>query len=568
MSGHPAHPPFSIFGRVRMMTAASFMIRSEIKNGGRIILLLPLRIFRMQMKSDTYKPVMKSFSRNSLVLLFVLLLKFILQYRLTDRVYDLHRDEYLHLDLGGHLAWGYLSVPPVTGVISALIHALGGTVFWVKFFPALFGALTIFLVWKTIETLGGDLFACVLGAVCLLFSSLLRMNLLYQPNSLDILCWTALFYTILLYIRSERPRYLYAAAVVFALGFLNKYNICFLAAGFVPALLLTPQRKLFLKKETALAALLVLLLIMPNIIWQVRHHFPVVHHMRELAGTQLVHVERTEFLEHQLLFFTGALFVIVAGLVALIRYSAFRPYRSFAYVMLFVLAAFTYLRAKDYYAVGLYPVYIGFGSVYLSAMLKEGWKRFLKPMALLIPLLLFIPVYRIGFPDKQPVHFIQHPDAYRKFGLLKWEDGREHALPQDFADMLGWKELGRLTDSIFSSLPDSENTLVLCDNYGEAGAVNFYKKNSRLQALSFNADYLYWFRYDRPYRNVILVKEKEDEDPGRRTERPFFDTVYLAARRVNGFAREDSIHIYVLKGARIDVNGRIKEEAERKMNEW
>src|SRR5690606_234240 len=97
------------------------------------------------------------------------------------------RDEYLHLDLGQHLAWSYLSVPPVTSWISYIIYLLGNSIFWVKFFPALFGALTILVIWKTIEELKGNLFALVLGATCILFSALLRLNTLYQPNSLDVL---------------------------------------------------------------------------------------------------------------------------------------------------------------------------------------------------------------------------------------------------------------------------------------------------------------------------------------------------------------------------------------------
>jgi hypothetical protein len=43
-----------------------------------------------------------------------IILKFILQYFLISPEYDLQRDEYLHLDQANHLAWGYLSVPPLT----------------------------------------------------------------------------------------------------------------------------------------------------------------------------------------------------------------------------------------------------------------------------------------------------------------------------------------------------------------------------------------------------------------------------------------------------------------------
>ena len=27
--------------------------------------------------------------------------------------------------------------------------------------------------------------------------------------------------------------------------------------------------------------------------------------------------------------------------------------------------------------------------------------------------------------------------------MLKWEDGKVHELPQDYADMVGWDELGK-----------------------------------------------------------------------------------------------------------------------------
>src|SRR5215217_4627768 len=95
---------------------------------------------------------------NALLCGFIVL-KFALQYLLIIPEYDLHRDEYLHLDQANHLAWGYLSVPPVTSWIATLIKWLGNGVFWIRFFPALCGALTMLVVWKTVETLKGSLYA-------------------------------------------------------------------------------------------------------------------------------------------------------------------------------------------------------------------------------------------------------------------------------------------------------------------------------------------------------------------------------------------------------------------------
>ena len=196
--------------------------------------------------------------------------------------------------------------------------------------------------------------------------------------------------------------------------------------------------------------------------------------------------------------------------------------------------------------------------------MQDGWKKYLKPVLISIPLLLFIPFYKIGFPNKSPEYIVQHQEPYRKLGMLRWEDGKEHALPQDFADMLGWKELATKVDSVCAQLPNLDQTLILCDNYGQAGAINYYTKNKKVVAQSFDADYINWLRYDKKIVDVVLVKEGNDEDKYRKTEIPLFDKVYLASQRINTFAREDTISIYVLRGAKVDINKRIKDEADRK----
>ena len=162
------------------------------------------------------------------ILITLIIIKFVLQYYAIDSGYELHRDEYLHLDLGNHLAFGYTSVPPITGLISLVIKYLGNSVFWIKFLPALFGTLIIYLVWKTIEELNGGLFALIVGTTGVLFSVFVRINMLYQPNSLDFLMWTLVLYLVIKYLKTENNKWLYFCAIAFALGLLNKYNFAFL----------------------------------------------------------------------------------------------------------------------------------------------------------------------------------------------------------------------------------------------------------------------------------------------------------------------------------------------------
>lgn len=492
-------------------------------------------------------------------------LKFLLQFLLLSGEYDLQRDEFLHLDQANHLAWGYLSVPPFTSWTSYIIQLLGNLIFWIKFFPALYGALTIYIVWKAIEELNGNLFALILGATCVLFSALLRLNTLYQPNSFDVLSWTVLYFILLKYIKTDNLKWLYIGATAFAIGFLNKYNIAFLLIGLLPSLLLTEQRRIFLKPSLYFAVLLGVILVLPNLVWQYNNNFPVFHHLKQLSETQLVNVNRVDFLKNQLLFFIGSLIVIFSSFYALLFYKPFQKYRLFFFSIVFTLIAFLYFNAKDYYAIGIYPIYIVFGSVYLADILKNGWRKYLQPVLIVVPLLLFIPIYNVAFPNKSPEYIVKHSENYKKLGMLRWEDGKDHLLPQDFADMLGWKELALKVDSIYLSLPNNNNTLILCDNYGQAGAINFYT-SQKLRAVSFNADYINWFDLSKKYVNLIRVKEAEEVNVELHETSPFFQNSILADSITNQYAREYGTGIFVFTGAKIDIRERIKDEIDEKKN--
>ena len=65
-----------------------------------------------------------------------------------------------------------------------------------------------------------------------------------------------------------------------------------------------------------------------------------------------------------------------------------------------------------------------------------------------------------GFPLILP---IAKPDALAKYyevtGMnktFKWEDQKLHPLPQDFGDMIGWKELAEKTGAVYNSLSPEE----------------------------------------------------------------------------------------------------------------
>lgn len=491
-------------------------------------------------------------NKETLILSAFIILKFILAYALVQPPFELQRDEYLHLDLGRHLAWGYTSVPPFTGLVSYLIIALGNSMFWVKFFPALFGAFTTWVVWAMVKHLKGGLFALLLAATAITLSVVMRINILYQPNSFDILSWTLLYLCLIKYLDTGQRKWMFLTGIVFAIGFLNKYNIVFLLLGILPALLFTKSRSMFLKKDVYLAALLAFILILPNLLWQQQNHFPVVHHMKELAETQLVNVRRLDFVKEQFLFFIGSLFVLIAALLSFFTYRPFYKYRYIFFSYILTISLLVFLKAKAYYAIGLYPALLSFGSVYLERILNDRWKIFLRPVAILIPMLLFIPVVKLSFP-------IYPPEKLEKMAIASgrmhtWEDGKKHALDQDFADMLGWRELAHKVDMAYASIQDKQHTLILCDNYGEAGAINFFTRIPGLKATSFNADYLNWMTLDQEITTFISIKEPADPAELLVNEKRIFKNIKLVGKIENQYAREFGTKIFVLSIPKLQVN--------------
>lgn len=488
------------------------------------------------------KPIKSdSFLKKYWILLILVAVKMILQYVLVNPVYELHRDEFLYLDQAFHPAFGYISVPPLTAWISAIIYWLGGSIFWIRFFPALFGALTIVVAWLIVEEAGGGLPAKIFVAVSLIFSVLIRINLLFQPNSFDILAWTMVYFCLIKYFNTQQPKWILLLSVVLALGIYNKYNIVFLIAGLFAGLLLTPYRKLLTQKIFYASIVLCLLFIMPNIIWQIRGNFPVIHHMKALNDSQLVNVNRMDFLLDQVKYGLFGILVL-AALVAFIFYKPFRPYRLIGWSFVAVLVMYTIFRAKSYYAIGLYPVLFALGGVYLEVLFKK-WKVVCFTLLAAIGIGVILGMLKDMMPVRNPADIAAQGV---KNSLYRWEDGKEHILPQDFSDMLGWREMAEKALKAYHMIPVNEldNTLFYCDNYGQAGALNYYNRGKMPEAYSFNTDYMFWMPAGKKIKNIVFVGNLPRQDVINmfREYKPV-DVVE------NEYAREKGTKIFLLLGA-------------------
>lgn len=485
-------------------------------------------------------------------LIYVLaLVKFILPFLLQHSVYEPHRDEFLYLAEARHLAWGYLEVPPMLSALSFISNALGGSLFWIRFWPSLGGALTYVLVGRIILLLGGGKFALLLGFLPFVFGYFVHVHFILQPNFLEMLAWTTMAYGLMRYVRSEERAGLYVAGLGFGLGMMSKYSVAFFAGCLLIGLLLTPERRVFRNRHFYYALLLGLLVFLPNLIWQGVHGWPIFNHMVELRHQQLDQVSRLHFVADQLTYNLPGLVCWSAGLYWLFGIPEGRRYRFAGWAVLLVLAFLVMSRGKSYYAMGVYPVLFACGAVCLekATLARRGWRWAL----VIFSVIAGCYIDMIALPMLEPQRlagFYRRYASYRRLGFLRWEDQQDHPLPQDFADMLGWKEMAMKTANVFHSLDSAgvNHTVIDGGNYGEAGAMDYYGPALGLPpAMGRAANYLLWtpVNFYKQEKFILLTDYREEmQDDFMK----LFASAKLADSITTPLAREGGSIIIVLQG--------------------
>ena len=492
---------------------------------------------------------------NSNRLLYLLAaVKLVLPFVLQNGVYEPHRDELLYLAEGHHMAWGFMEVPPLLSVFAWLTHLLGDGMFWIKLWPSLFGALTYLITGRIILLLGGRSYALFLGFLPFALGGYLRVHYLFQPNFLEIFFWTMIAWSLICFVKTSGNQWLYVLGLSAGLGMMSKYSVLFYITAVCLGLLLTRERKIFANRHLYMAGLIALVICLPNFWWQYRLHFPVVYHMEKLQRTQLQYISPVSFLLDQFIMFLPVFFIWPAGLLYVFLAPAARPYRFIGWAYLAVIILLLLGRGKNYYALGAYPVLFAFGAFALEELTRQRL-RWLRYVFILVPLWLGYTFVYVALPllppDRLAAYYRQHDT--QKLGLLKWEDGNNHPLPQDFSDMQGWEEMTAKMALAYNQLDSAEKkkALLFCDNYGEAGALNFYGPKYHLpETYSDDASFLYWIPDSLHFDNLVLLTPDTLE-----MEHPFiknFAYAKLVGRVTSPYARQRGDLIILLKGANGD----------------
>ncbi|HUQ96498.1 MAG TPA: glycosyltransferase family 39 protein, partial [Chitinophagaceae bacterium] len=363
---------------------------------------------------------------------------------------------------------------------------------------------------------------------------------------LEHFLWTLAAYALIRYTNTEQHKYLYGLAVALVLGWWSKYSVLFFVGAFFIALLLSPQRKMLAQKQFWLAVALGVVLILPNVLWQYFHNWPLAHHMAELRDTQLKYINRADFLKEQLLMLLPVAFVWIGGLIWLLR----KPrYRIIGLMYLGVVLLLMLGSGKGYYTLGAYPMLLAAGGVCYERMgFLKSWVRYASVALILLLSFPFIPLL---LPMQAPPQMAEMNRQWglQKLGVLNWEDQKAHPLQQDFADMLGWKELTEKTENTYNNLStfSKAHTYIFCGSYGQAGALQYYGKSAafRSRVISANGTFLLWMPLPLQFDNLIFV----DEDPPEHPLFQHFEKATLVDSVSNPLSRQYGDGIYLFQHA-------------------
>ena len=449
---------------------------------------------------------------------FVVAAIYFLLHLLTATRYGYFRDALYYLACSEHLDWGYVDQPPLIAALGWVArHTLGTSLPALLFWPALAGAVRVVLTAAFARELGTGRFGTVLAAVLSVTPPVWYViDHQFAMNPLEPVFWTGCAFVILRMIKNENSRLWLAFGAIAGLGLQNKYSIAVFAFGLLAGLLLSPHRKLLLTPWLFAGGGVALLIFLPNLLWNMHHHWPFLELMHNIrASGKDVVLSPLAFLAQQILVMGPVSFPFwLAGLLFYLFSRNARHFRTFGWAFVITLAFFLMAHGRNYYSAPAYCIVLAGGAVaaerLLAAPFFEGRPRVraaLRPLAftwLIVGVLLLLPAFLPVLPVDGYLRFQEH----LPFTIPRSEHSHMGAaLPQYYADEFNWQEMVQAVVRVYQTLTPEERakTAIFTNNYGEAAAIDFFGPKYGLpKAISGHQSYFLWG--PRNYTGEIVIR--------------------------------------------------------------
>jgi hypothetical protein len=466
---------------------------------------------------------------------------------LTAVRYGIFRDELYYIACARHLSAGYVDQPPLIAWITwTVLHTLGSSLLALRLLPALASGLLVWMTGKITQEWGGGRYAQMLAALSI---ALIPIYLILQHwltmNAFEPLCWTGVLWAASRIILRRDPRYWSVIGVLVGLGLENKYSIVFPVVGLLLGLLLTPERK-WLKTPYFLAAVAIAtLLFIPNLLWLIHHGFPFLEferHSRQsdsriLRGPGSFLIDQARIMNPVLtpLWLAGLAWFFTKGGKAL---------RCIGLTAVFVILLLLAIEAKNYYVSPIYPVLMAAGAIFLERWFAQrSWLRVGYPVAIIVSGCVLAPLVMPILPVPQ---FLAYHRMWHGFTPVVFENDPERPLPQYFSDEFGWEAMTQTTAQVFHGLSpqDQAHTAIFANNYGEAGAIDFFGPRYGLPSSISKAE-TYWLWGPRQYDGQSVIVLGSDA----RGDYEHFRSVEPAGKVNSEYSRENERYtIFMCRG--------------------
>ena len=448
-------------------------------------------------------------------------------------------DELLHIEIGRHLAFGYMEFPPLIGLLAFIQNLFGSNSVYVHhLFAHIASILIIIYVAKTTIELGGKNIAIFLALLCIIIApSFGRSQQLFQPVVFSQLFWVLGFYQLTRFVKYLDKRSLWYLTAFVLLGCSVKYDAVFFIFGLSALLLFRRTRDALIQQHFWQNIIVVILLLLPNLIWQYANNFPVLQMFRRLYETQLDDLSRLGNLGQLLIEVNpfSSLLIILPAFVYLFRYNKTINYPLGVSIIL--SAAFLFFeKGKPYYFYPVILTILPFGAIFWEQIILQKRKWMLYPVTIL--LLLGAVLIPFGMPVYSFNHYLQSVYKYEK----KDVEGGKYAVKYDeYYTKEKWKETMQQLKSVYDSLPASEkqNCIIWGKHYGQAGAVNLLGGDYNLpKAFSYHGSFYSWTPNGQMPNTIIALSYRVGDFFS-----PFFKEVNLVRTIYNPYA-DDEAELY------------------------
>lgn len=431
---------------------------------------------------------------------------------LTNGRYGYFRDELYYLDCGEHLDWGYVDLAPLVALVAKFARMLlGDSLHAIRFPVTLAAGARIFLTGLIARELNGRRFAVALACLCALIAPVyLVLGDFLSMNAFESIFWMGCVYILILVLKRQNPRLLIWFGVLAGIGLENKHSMLFFGFSVAAGLLLTSDRRLFADKWIWIAGAIALALFLPNLIWQVQHHWPTLEDLTNVQRSgKNVALGPVAFIGQQILIMLPtSVLVWAAGLWFFFFDDAGKRFRALGWAYLVLLVMMIVLKGKPYYAAPAYPMLFAAGGVFWEKLANRprlGWVAVALPAFIALTGAIVAPIFLPVLPVEKIIPYENEVGLHPS----KTEVQQVGPLPQYFGDQFGWPEMVEKVAEVYNGLPADERAkaAIYAGNYGEAGAVDFFGPRYGLaKAISGHQNYYYWGPRDYSGEVTILLQ--------------------------------------------------------------